>query len=365
MILLPSATDIKRINTLYKCEGYEQLPPCEPSDDTVPPKMKGPYGSWINEDQKTCQELREIGACNNDYGYKCYMKKHCRHTCGWCDSQLGIAGCKDRSPERCTKDKLDCKGDQERGDIPCKKTCGLCGKEFELKPRCLRWNDRSDPQHTSCLLNITSNPSPLDIDPPQPCLVERTRYDGTSAFDFYIPSYSAKSCANNCALVGNCTAWSYKPKEGLKPSERGQGVCFLWASVTETVQDDDWVSGCLPDDTAETTTAVNSPTSTVPTTTVATGNELPAAPCQHNGKFYVGLKFGNGASLESPRACDERCRRDPQCQLWDFDVNPNSQNYKLCFWWNDATGATLVENRNYVAGCLPGETANLPAQASN
>merc|ERR1719312_116921 len=272
---------------------------------------------------------------------------------GRCDSQLGTAGCKDRSPERCTKEFLDCKGDQERGDIACKKTCGLCGKEFEAKPRCLRWNDRSDIQHSDCLLNITSTPVPFIKEPPQLCMVNGTGYSGNRAHKQVLETHSVRFCDETCGFMENCNAWSYQ-FTGLDPYNRDTGYCYFWETVDSSFEDEEWVSGCLLD-TAETTTAINSPTSTVPTTTVATANELPAAPCQYNERHYVGLKsHGYFSFLESPRACDERCRRDPRCQLWEFKISPShSTDYKLCTLWNDATGAMLIENPNFVAGCLP------------
>merc|ERR1712083_1192973 len=95
---------------------------------------------------------------------------------------------------------------------------------------------------------------------------------------------------------------------------------------------------------------------TVQTTTMSTANELPAAPCQHNERFYHGLGFPYAARLESPRECYERCRKDPRCQIWAFKVSTRFHN---CYWWDYATGPTgvrLVESSYWIAGCLPGET---------
>lgn len=125
-----SDTDIRKINTLYKCTGY--------------PQVEGGTDGCVDKDEK-CAEWAQ-----DDMGEKCvkneWIKKNCIKSCNIFGKTTPLT--KPTPKPNCENENKNCEGWANRGyctgthnpymSKKCKKACGFCNCENENK-KCEGW----------------------------------------------------------------------------------------------------------------------------------------------------------------------------------------------------------------------------------
>ena len=76
--------DVKKINTLYKCDGYPQLFENTKSNPKRHRNDKNVVGEVCKNDEKYCKEWSELGHCDNSV-YGPFMKEFCKFSCNVCN----------------------------------------------------------------------------------------------------------------------------------------------------------------------------------------------------------------------------------------------------------------------------------------